>query len=340
VPVIAFAAAIAAAPACKKEKAKEPEPAASPAATAAPSPTAVPAAASIKDALAADAKGQPVVIHLDAKGRLAASGADGASTRVLADGPFEWGMLEPALDLVWVATDGELVVVDLRAETAAARAIAKIPSGARIDVSWDLGGKKGVTDRPSFCEPVGLITLEWGKFIAFERIDEDDDDDEGGGEGGGEEAKAAATFIDRAWLEAQKIRAVNEQPPPAWMTPSRKVTLPKEIDCKDEACGTAVPFGASGSELVLTGFDLGGDCRHFACHVRTSDGKLSAPPGAATEDEAGSLAAGSCGPFDFEDGGKQYLAGDEVCAVGGGCRALGGAALGWLSGGNLVGPPL
>lgn len=287
---------------------------------------AMPRAVSIKDSLSAEAKGQPVVLHLDTNRRLVASSVDGSWTRVIADGPFEWGMVEPALDLVWVKKERQLQVMDLRASKATPRAIAEIPLDVSVSISWNVGGRSGLTERPSFCEPVAHLTLEWGDVIAFEGYYD-------------REAKTGARLIDKGWLKAQRGRRVNKLSRPWWQRPSHRVTLPKEIECEDADCGAAVPFGASGKLLVLTGFDLGEDCRHFACQILAPDGRLGPPPGATTDEEVLSLPAGSCGPFDFEDSGKHYLAGSKVCSIDGHCRGLGGPAIGWLTGGSLVGPP-
>ena len=256
-------------------------------------------------------------------GSLVAKDAESLAEKVVLTGQFRSGILEPALDLVWLLSEKEVYVVDLRENAPMARKIATKTSWQhwegldQLSVEWKCaGGETGITGEADCyeCESIEL-------FLG-------DAQDQKPGDNG-------VKLFDETWLKAQRDRAVNKRGKPDWWRPPHRVKTPER--CKhgtlcDDSCGLAVPFGASGKELAVTWVAEGEDypC-HYSCSLRGPNRqwiKMAEP------DECPRYIFDLSGRWYFEEGGSQVCNVDDKCV-----RLDDGKVIGFLFGQVSLGRP-
>ena len=268
-------------------------------------------------------------------GSLVAKDAESLAEKVVLTGQFRSGILEPALDLVWLLSEKEVYVVDLRENAPMARKIATKTSWMdreHLDallVLWKTVDGKGVT---------------WGSWVRCRVAEEirlslgDPPDPIPGYKSDDENVRV----FDEEWLKAQRERTVNKQAMdrPKWWRSPELFEAPKGCQrgtsC-DDACGIGVPFGASGQALVVVKVwegkpKIGDICPcHYSCSLRRPGGQW-AKMGESSQ----------CGPYTFDLSGRWYFEqeGNQVCNVDNRCVGLDdGKAIGFLSGQvSLQGP--
>jgi hypothetical protein len=283
--------------------------------------------------LRTDAVGSPVLLFLVHETGVEARSADGKLHRKIVTGPVQDAVYDAKLDLLLLRREGRGEIVDLRQ--------AKPKPKPIVTDMGNLGEFSVHTpdDRtlqgPGVCVVPGSIDVLWAdppsvKILGF---------DEG--------EPPAPKLVGAAWLakELKRVpRAVTVQKatlPLFGVEPV--VKLPRRVaKCDEEGkeCGTAVPFGASGWQLVFAGEDEGADCRHYRCLLRDpATGKFGKPPlPAKWSDDAKPALIGECGLYRFDSSGKWYAIGTKLCEVGGACQTVKGMEpLGWIDGEQDVG---
>jgi hypothetical protein len=298
-------------------------------AQAQPAPPA--STAAFADTLRKAAGAQPVFFLL-ADGAVEARSVEGALRRTIVSAPVQEGLYDAALDLLWVRREGRLEVVDLRKAN-------PVP----VPIVADMGDEgefvietrdKRTLRIPGVCVVRGSVEVKWVDHpsVHVRGFDE------------GEPPKPR--LVGANWLKQElkrdrrDVKLERATLPAFGATPV--VKLPKKLaKCASPAeCGTAIPFGGSGWQLVYAGEDQGEDCQHYRCLLRDpATGKFGKPPVPATWlPNVNSSVIGSCGPYRFDLSGKWYSSENQLCAAGGTCRALGAALmLGWLDGEQDVG---
>jgi hypothetical protein len=306
------------------------------AASAAPPASAAPAAPppsakAIRATLLEAAGDRPVLLALDAKGQLVARTVDGAFTRVLVPGPYGDAAPDAERDLVWLRDDHKLDVLDLRGKALAPVTVVTFPDKAMEQLGQHITEPPSwVTDKfvnVMLATPCGKATglrLEWAT-----------------GESTAAWAKGFRA-VAKDWLAAEDKRVKHALGSDPFPSTSKKRKVPRNVgtcraDAKEEygksRCGEAMPFGATGAELVITGADAD-RCPASQCGLYDPKAKqFSAVPGFDPGDEA----APSCGPFLFDRAGTSFLAGEKACGPDLTCGSVGRLAIGWLEGNRALG---
>lgn len=293
-----------------------------------PSPAPV---ASFADTLRKAAAGQPVFFLL-AAGVVEARSVNDTVRRSVVAAPVQEALYDPALDLLWVRREGRLEAVDLRkANPTPVPIVADMGEEGEFVVRTK--GKRILRIRGE-CVVRGSIEVKWFDHPSVNLLGFDE----------GEPPKPR--LVGANWLVQELDRGVREVKVQRTSLPALGappiVKLPKKVArCATPAqCGTAVPFGGSGWQLVYAGEDDGEDCQHYRCLLRDpATERFGKPPLPATWlPTANSTVIGSCGPYRFDLSGKWYGTETQLCATGGACRSLGDALmLGWLDGEQDVG---
>jgi hypothetical protein len=302
-----------------------------PASGSAPPATAPPTSGKeLRASLLEAAGGKPVLLALDAKGQLVARTADGGFTRVLLAGPYGDAAPDADRDLVWLRDDHKLDVLDLRGKALAPVTVVTFPDKAMEKLGQHITEPPTWTDtfvNVQLATPCGKqsgLRLEWAH----------------NGESTADWAKGFRA-VARDWFTAEAKRArhpLGADPYPSAVT-KRKV--PKTVGtCKADAkeeygksrCGQAIAFGATGSELVVTGADAD-RCPATSCGLYDPKAKkFAAVPGVAADDDK----APTCGPFLFDSAATSFLVADQACGPGPACASVGKLAIGWLDGNRAL----
>jgi len=253
----------------------------------------------------------------------------GSTTRRrLAEHPSA-ALYDAALELVWVRRGGELQVLDLRASALQPISLSGgLPDGGHLEVRHRHEPFAALQPE-STCDHGNVVSLDWSTDPGLEISGSDTP------------RRLAPSPSGRQWLTAEAARPTRALPPrPHFEAATARVSLPAAaLRCDDEKlCGSALPLGSSGLELVLVQSQWGADCNHYACLLHNPATRLFAtPPVARAWGEAAATAPGTCGPFLFQRDAAWFLVGDELCGPDGHCQALGGRGLGWLWPGPIVG---
>jgi hypothetical protein len=247
--------------------------------------------------------------------------------------PVEAALYDAALGLVWVQSGGGLGVIDLRAASWAEIPIARgLPPGHHLIILNER--QPGATLTPeSSCDPNNRLVLEWGPRPAL-RVDDS--------------VRPTQVALDprgQRWLLEHAERPV-QSPPQRYHLglAERRIPLDRaKLDCdQSEECGKALPLPprGAGTELVLVQSRRGADCNHYACLLHDPrTGTFATPPLGPTWSDASAATRGSCGLYLFNREEAAYLVGSLVCQSGQLCVASGGAGLGWLEPGPIIGEP-
>lgn len=254
-------------------------------------------------------------------GQLVLRSVGSSAQQVLADA--QQSLYDERLELVWFYAGERLWVLDLRALAAPPVLIAaNVPPHAEFHVV-----RERLLEPADGCDTVPILRLNWSSKPTLEAW------------------YAAAPPLAPAgvaWLVAQlsrPARTLAEQQtfgstlaePKAPGTPAR---------CEAPfVCGSSLPFGNGGRQLVLVEAGVGGDCWHFGCLLRDETGAWATPPEAKHWAAGAAMPPGSCGPYRFNRQGTAFLVGELLCATGGSCQALSARTLGWLEPGSSVGAP-
>ena len=230
-------------------------------------------------------------------------------------------LYDAALELLWYIESNQLLVLDLRARSAAPELIVRdMKDSDRLTV---MRGGHIVADRDGCESPYAV--LEWTEKPKVKLMLDD---------------SGARVKIDGgAWLKAQLTRA-ERSVPAASLFGAQTVSLPASLlACEEEeTCGASVPFADRGWQLVLVTDRSGGDCWERACllHNPKAD-RFATPPGAQAWLPAAAAKPGSCGPYRFDPSRTAYLVERWLCVGDRPCEELAGQALGWLEPGETVG---
>lgn len=237
-------------------------------------------------------------------------------------------LYDPALELAWISDEQSLSVIDLRdpaPNTVAPVVIAtKLPPHVELHV--ERGGKH-VVEPVDACDLAPILTLHWAPEPWIES----------------DRGQRSTNLEGSAWLARESGRVARFAGEERWLHPSDpRVSLPPgRARCEDaEWCGASQRFAASGWELVLAGQSEGADCWQFDCLLLDPrKGAFGTPPQPSRWGSAEDMPSGPCGPYRFDAPGTAFLVDDLLCAVRGGCEALGGSGLGWLTPGVTLGAP-
>jgi hypothetical protein len=267
------------------------------------------------------------------EGALIARALDSGRTRTLRADSTQSALLDPALDLLWIQGPTTLDVLDLRAGGAPVPIAIALPVGPRIQVDRDLDGKQVHLASPDVCIQASDLFLDWTAEPHVQLIGGDPEEEK--------RATDPAALVGRAWLRAQAGRVAHRSPPERRDFSSAKpapAVARAGLTCSTtEECGRAIPFDGSGRLLVVVEHSLG-DCHHYGCRLyEPATHRFATPPAAAAWGTRAGGPTGPCGLYRFDRSGRRFLAGDQVCAVGGACEDLGGDAKGWLVPGADVG---
>lgn len=230
-------------------------------------------------------------------------------------------LYDPSLELLWYIENNQLLVLDLRARSAAPALIVRdMKDMDRLTV---MRGRHIVADRDGCESPYAV--LEWNEKPKIKLMLADTN----------ERVKIDGI----AWLKAQLGRAGRPEAPSSAFG-DQKVEVPASLlSCEDEeSCATSVPFANRGWQLVMVVDRAGGDCWERACLLRDPKKDLFAtPPRPQTWGPATSTTPGPCGPYRFDPSQSAYLVQRWLCSADAPCEDLGGQALGWLEPGGVVG---
>jgi hypothetical protein len=149
-----------------------------------------------------------------------------------------------------------------------------------------------------------------------------------------------ARIVNRAWLGAQVQREAGAHGQRVSFSEAHVRVPPDLMDCEDEEnCGESVQFGAQGSLLVLVKERMGGDCYQRSCLLfQPSTGMFASPLAPTSWKSAREAAAGPC-LFRFDESQTAFLVVHWLCVPHEACRDVGGTALGWLVGREILGEP-
>lgn len=293
--------------------------------------SAAPAGKPIRASLIEAAGGKPVLLALDGKGQLVARTVDGGLSRVLLPGPYGDAAPDAERDLVWLRDDHELDVLDLRGAALAPVTAVTFPDAAMQQLGahitepprWTADGFVGIL-LGSPCGKGAGLRLDWSHS----------------GESTQDFARGFRA-VARDWFNAHDHRARQPLGPDPYPARAARRKVPRRVGtCATDArqplgkdrCGTAVPFGATGVDLVVVGASAE---RCPASHCRLSvprTRKFTPVPGLDANDDA----APSCGPFRFDPAGTSFLVEDQACGPDLTCRSVGVLAIGWLEGNRVV----
>jgi hypothetical protein len=233
------------------------------------------------------------------------------------------GLHQAELGLFWFREEAELKVLDLdkldeRAVTVA-DGLRRLDRFAIVDHDASVYVEDGCDELPS-------LELSWTDEPALQLIDE------------GEPPR----ITNRAWLKRELDRPTRPIGARKQLSNARTLArVPKRmLDCESPTgCGTVLPLGSTGIELVLVRHLAGGDCLRTACMLHDPRTKLYAkPPHAESWGKADPSLLGSCGPYNFDRSNTRFLVDDKLCTADG-CQTLVGPALGWLEPGDVIGEP-
>jgi hypothetical protein len=254
-------------------------------------------------------------------GQLVLRSVGSSAQQVLADA--QRSLYDERLELVWFNDGERLWVLDLRSLAAPPVLIAAhVPPHAEFHVV-----RERLLEPADGCDTVPVLRLNWSSKPTLEAW------------------YAAAPPLapaGAAWLVAQlsrPARTLAEQQT-FGSTPAESKGSGAPARCEAPfVCGSSLPFGNAGRQLVLVEAGVGADCWHFGCLLRDDTGALATPPEAKQWTSGAAVPPGSCGPYRFNQQGTAFLVGELLCAMGGSCQALSARTLGWLEPGSSVGAP-
>jgi len=236
---------------------------------------------------------------------------------VIYDGGARLQDYDPRLDLLWVATQDTLEVVDLRKPVPKATIIATDVPDVPISIIGTYNGSLGM-GAPE------IVELDWSKTPSTKM-------DLTFGEVLNEDQAAAikkVKIVGGEWLIAELDRTSRDL---TSKTPEkRRVKVPIHY-CEDGGdCGQAVAFGASGWDLYVAQYGCGDYC-YYQCLLHDPKTKkvaeVTLPPKWVDKIEQ---PESECGPYIFSEDGKTYATDDKLCTVGGECKDIGGTVIGTL----------
>ena len=225
---------------------------------------------------------------------------------------------DPSLELLWYIEQAQLYVVDLRTPEMRSILLAR-----DLDQVESLAVRKGthaISPHDTCGEPFAVLHWTQEPSLVSEEGDRIDLD-------GAE------------WLTSQQDRTLRP-PNPHRRFVDHKVSLPADLlQCEDEeTCGSSVPFGDQGLELVLVVDTADGDCGTRACLLHDPrTGRFASPPSPKEWGAPAQVTPGACGPYHWNPTQSAYLMGPWLCARNEPCRQLEGQALGWVDPGQTVG---
>jgi hypothetical protein len=291
---------------------------------------------SMRDALAADAKGRPVYLAATPNGVVAAA-ADGAWSKTLLAKPVDSAAWDPRQDLLWLLREHRLEVLDLREEAPSPVPIlANVPDNYAPQFAVQGVSSAGTYNGYSFFYTIliwqssGEAKLELGQGL-WSDLDMDQLPEK-------QKELGRVKIVGAKWLKAQRARAPHAVPSPTKPARLPDVVLPKGMGkCEvQDICGHAESFGATGLVLVVAKHECGDAC-HTGCVLYDPAKKLFASP-----DNPGvwaptmAVESGSCADYQFS--GDHYLSNDIyyhrgslVCTLKA-CTTLESTAIGWLDG--------
>lgn len=293
-----------------------------------PTKSPPPVAKALADALRAEAGGKAVALVARADG-LVAMAPGGSWTKTLFAGPVASAVLDDGLELVWFLSRGSLYVLDLRATEAKPVVIA---TGLTEDIPFSVLRTRKTAGDGGLASTAGRdfawTVLTWSAKPALGRESLD----------GEEGAPPGAKLVGAAWLRAELGREAKRRPAGKPHPALPAVALPEGIgECEDpELCGSALPFGPTGHQLVVVTHSCGDFC-YVQCLLYDPAKRLFGVPPVPATWSAAPEEFGSCEGYFFELAGPRFLFGTSACEPKTGCQDLGGTALGWLDGSHRVG---
>jgi hypothetical protein len=245
-----------------------------------------------------------------------------ADSRVLT--PAAAALFQPEFALLWFRDGERLKVLDLEKQGAAPVTVAEgLPEVDRFSIT----GHGASVDTDDGCD-LAWIELTWSATPTIESL---------------LEAAPQIRIVNRDWLVGELPRPPRKVGERREFSSSKShVRLPKKLlECEDaNSCGAALELGNRGLELVLVRQRAGGDCVQAACLLRDpKTGLFATPPSGSAWAKADKTRPGPCGPYMFDRTQSSFLVGDRLCTADGGCKKLGGVALGWLEPGDTIGDP-
>jgi hypothetical protein len=254
-------------------------------------------------------------------GQLVLRSVGSSAQQVLADA--QRSLYDERLELVWFNDGERLWVLDLRSLAAPPVLIAAhVPPHAEFHVV-----RERLLEPADGCDTVPVLRLNWSSKPTLEAW------------------YATAPPLapaGAAWLVAQlsrPARTLAEQKTfGSTLAESKGAGAPARCEAPF-VCGSSLPFGNGGRQLVLVEAGVGADCWAFGCLLRDDTGALATPPEAKQWTSGAAVPPGSCGPYRFNQQGTAFLVGELLCAIGGSCQALSARTLGWLEPGSSVGAP-
>jgi hypothetical protein len=248
----------------------------------------------------------------------------GGGVRILARSVSD-ALYDPKLELVWLEGDS-LRVVDLRRPEAEPILIVREWQGtSRLTIHHPASS----LSNNETCDVGDGASLEWDEDPRLERMDE---------------RTLELPLESREWLRAELHRVARDISESVTFSTSderSRLALPPGVArCEDpDECGRAVPFGASGLQLVLA-VTMTGDCWHPYCLFHDpSSGQWSSPLLGERWKGAAGNTAGPCGNYAFDRAATSFLIDGRLCGPDERCNDIGGRALGWRHPGPIVGAP-
>ncbi|MES2642888.1 MAG: hypothetical protein V4850_25615 [Myxococcota bacterium] len=283
--------------------------------------------------------GAPVYLVLGAKG-VEARTADGKARRVVFEGTLDDALWDAQGEVLLLRRGDRVEALDLREARPKPRLLATgVPPGR---LTWEFQdrylnsvrqGPESIRLGPDHRGVVGIagapgpLETDEASIAAFEQ------------------AMARAALVDGDALAELGARALLPIPAPVYFDRARKLALPADVSCTDDAdyamCGGYVELGP----WLLTVESVScGDACWTGCRLYDPASRLPLAADPRRAAPASLAEAGSCGPYHVDASGRWYLfqefATPVLCAFGGACAKVEGWPLGWLDPALVVGAEL